>query len=417
MLLLPLLALCFCGAASRTAPLAKRKTRGEQPFLPSVIAMTRFNCAFPLCPTTALDVCTLDEHYELGRPHVIATLIPQTPTEEMDFSQTTFSAWDNSTRSHYTLASRVVGGEPFTQLFTVYIAPNGTSGGLVSSVEVQLPGGVAPADIRYVFTHGGTVYLATAAAELYPIAPATGALGNATALLPPNSELVDTRAATFDAQSGTFYVNALGASGSHYLHSYNVATGVAGAPVGPLPATPNTDAGGGGVRVDDAVATLPVYRPAADGGGFRLLEMRVSPLFPWIFMAFLDPSTGNSTEIPLPDQWYQDYDIDPEIFPTQWAGSTRRVWDYDPVQQCAWFKLYDECGGNDDCDEDETVVCALLLHNPPGRQIAMVLKRGSPIPACTYHPLTLPATPTPHPPHNYKHAQTYNGITAMLIGT
>ena len=286
MLLLPLLVLCFCGAASRPLPLAKRKTRGEQPFLPSVIAMTRFNCAFPFCPTTALDVCTLDEHYELGRPHVIATLIPQTPTEEMDFSQTTFSAWDNSTRSHYTLAARVVAGEPFTQLFTVYIAPNGTSGGLVSSVEVQLPGDVAPADIRYVFTHGGMVFLATAAGELYPIAPATGALGNATALLPPNSELVDTRAATFDAQSSTFYVNALGASGSHYLHSYNVATGMAGAPVGPLPATPNTDAGTGGSRVDDAVATLPVYRPAADGGGFRLLEMRVSPLFPWIFMAF-----------------------------------------------------------------------------------------------------------------------------------
>ncbi len=52
----------------------------------------------------------------------------------------------------------------------------------------------------------------------------------------------------------------------------------------------------------------------------------------------------------------QDWDIDPEVFVDQWAGSTRRVWDYDPVQQYAFFKLYDECNGADDCDENESIV-------------------------------------------------------------
>ena len=65
------------------------------------------------------------------------------------------------------------------------------------------------------------------------------------------------------------------------------------------------------------------------------MEMRTSPLFPWLFMAWLDPLTGNSTEVPLPDQSYENYDIDPEIFPEQWPGSTRRVWAYDPVTQQA----------------------------------------------------------------------------------
>ncbi len=34
------------------------------------------------------------------------------------------------------------------------------------------------------------------------------------------------------------------------------------------------------------------------------------------------------------------------------------MWDYDPVQQYAFFKLYDECSGapSDDCDENESIV-------------------------------------------------------------
>ena len=32
------------------------------------------------------------------------------------------------------------------------------------------------------------------------------------------------------------------------------------------------------------------------------------------------------------------------------------MWDYDPVQNYAWFKLYDECDQADDCDEAESVV-------------------------------------------------------------
>ena len=46
----------------------------------------------------------------------------------------------------------------------------------------------------------------------------------------------------------------------------------------------------------------------------------------------------------------------PRINREQWAGSTRRVWDYDPLQGFAWFKLYDECGQADDCDENESIV-------------------------------------------------------------
>ena len=278
------------------------RSPGDKPILPSVVAFTRFNCAFPFCPTTALDVCTADEHYEIGRPHVIATLIPQTDTADMAFSTTTFSAFDNSTRSHYTLAARLVGGAPLNQLFTVYIAPNGTSGGLTATAEVALPAGTQQADITYLFTFRGTVYLATQQGALLPVNPATGAVGNATALLPPASGLVDTRAAAFDAASATFFVNAIGANG-YFVHSYNLATRAVGAPVGPLPATPG--AGAGGARGDTAVATLPVYRPAASGGGFRLMELRTSPEEPWIWMAFMDPATGNTTEIRLPEDWYQ----------------------------------------------------------------------------------------------------------------
>jgi hypothetical protein len=277
---------------------------GSQPFLPSVVAFTRFNCAFPFCPTTALDVCTADEHYELGRPHVIATLIPQTDTADMDFSTTTFSSWDNSTRSHYTLAARLVGGAPLNQLFTVYIAPNGTSGALLATAEVTLPAGIAQADLTYLFVYNGSVWVATQQGALLPINPTTGVVGSAIALLPPAAGLVDTRAAAFDAQGAVFYANAVG-TGGFFVHSYNLATRTVGPPVGPLPATSGTAAGPGGVREDTAVATLPVYRPAASGGGFRLMEMRTSPVEPWIWMAFMDPTTGNTTEIELPVDWYQ----------------------------------------------------------------------------------------------------------------
>jgi hypothetical protein len=37
---------------------------GSKYFYNSVALFVRFNCAFPFCPTTALDVCTADEHCE-----------------------------------------------------------------------------------------------------------------------------------------------------------------------------------------------------------------------------------------------------------------------------------------------------------------------------------------------------------------
>ncbi len=36
----------------------------------------------------------------------------------------------------------------------------------------------------------------------------------------------------------------------------------------------------------------------------QLMEMRNSPDYPFLFMAWLDPVSGNSTVIPLPDDWY-----------------------------------------------------------------------------------------------------------------
>ena len=50
---------------------------------------------------------TQDEHYEAHRPFVIATLIPQTTTSEMNFYA--YSDFDNVTRRHYTLAPRMDG--------------------------------------------------------------------------------------------------------------------------------------------------------------------------------------------------------------------------------------------------------------------------------------------------------------------
>ena len=314
----------------------------------SVITMTRFNCAFPLCPTTALDVVSLDEHYELGRPHILATLIEQTPTAEMNFQA--YSAFDNSTRSHYTLAARAVGGEATNSLFTVIITANGTSGSLSATSTIVFPPTAAQADITYFFTNNGIVYIAFRTGILLSVSPSTGSV-NASTYLPAG--LIGTLACVFDAQSRTLYANALGSGGS-FLTSFSVATMTSGATVGPLPATPNTGAGPNGERIDVAVAQLAVRSPAT--APLRLMELRTSIDFPWIFMAFLDPVSGNSTEIALPDDWYKMWDIDPEIFPEQWLGSTHRVWDYDPVNNRAWFKLYDECDQADDCDEDESIV-------------------------------------------------------------
>lgn len=394
---------------------ARRVARNESKiFYNSVLAWTRFNCAFPFCPTTALDVCTMDEHYEVGRPHVIATLIPQTDTADMAFFA--YSAFDNATRLHYTLAPRVVAGAPFTQLFTVFIELNGTSGHQVGEgVEVALPG--AAADITYFFTHQGAAYVTFSGGVMYALNPSTGAVGNATHLLPAGSQLVDTRASVFDEKTGTLFTNSKGVAPSgasgYFLHSFNVGTGVAGAVVGPLGPTPTTDSNPGGLRADDAVATLAVYPPASvdPTQALRLMEMRTSPLFPWIFMAWLNPVTGNSTEIPLPDEWYQNWDIDPEVYPEQWPGSQRRVWAYDPITQQAIFKLYDECGGADDCSEDETV--ATLQWVPPEYVDWFVCVCGArarcpftPLPAPlaptrlkqTAAPLSIPFLPRAHPP-------------------
>ena len=346
------------GTSSVGRPVAHRSRRASssQLFLNSVLAFTRFNCAFPFCPTTALDVCTADERYEVGRPHVIATLIPQTETALMDFSTTTFSAWNNASRLHYTFVAREVAGEPLYQLFTVFIALNGTSGGLVSTVQVALPASppITGADITYAFTFGSSLFLATRFGQLVAIDPRSGLVGNVTSTFNASAGLVGTRASAFDASTGNFYVNAVGDGGGYFLTSVNVATGVIGPTVGPLPATPGADAGPGGVRDDQVVATLAVYPP--DNGEFTLLEMRTSPVAPWIFMATLDPVTGQSKQLPLPDEWYKNWDIDPEIYPEQWPGSSRRMWDYDPIQNYAWFKLYDECDQADDCSEDEAIV-------------------------------------------------------------
>ena len=152
---------------------------------------------------------------------------------------------------------------------------------------------------------------------------------------------------------------------------------------------------------DNALATLVVRQPASVGGKLQLMEMRNSPLAPFLFMAWLDPVTGASVQMPLPDDWWQNWEVDPQIF-AQWPGSTRRVWSYDYVNNYAWFKLYDEvhrrvvggsacccvfvvrglmgrgvlpfaacgvasavqCGGqDDDCDESEALVA--LAWVPP----------------------------------------------------
>lgn len=130
------------------------------------------------------------------------------------------------------------------------------------------------------------------------------------------------RGSVFDDVEGIFYVNALGADG-FYLHTYNINSG-AETTVGPLPAAPGT-AGPGGARVDNAIASLVVYPPpgvsCGSTGAVCLLEMRNSSSAPFLFMAWLDPYTGNSTQLDMPEDWYQSWEVDPEYFVTQWTGS------------------------------------------------------------------------------------------------
>lgn len=43
--------------------------------------------------------------------------------------------------------------------------------------------------------------------------------------------------------------------------------------------------------------------------------------------------------------------------PLMQPGSQHRVWSFDPVNNYAYFKMYDECGGkSSDCTENESVV-------------------------------------------------------------
>lgn len=282
--------------------------------------------AFPFCPETALDICSADEHYEPGRPNVIATLIPMTPTPKMAFFA--HSDFDNSTRLHYTLAARQADHLPLNQLFTVYINLTGTGGYIVNEVNVTLPDGFKQHEITYFFTYKGLVYITFSAGAIVSVNPATGAMGNVTSLLPADGSLFDNEACSFDASTGTFWANAMSSSGppepppasraaalaltpprsgatdnssAFYLHSYNVDTG-AQTQLGPLPAAPGTSNTTGGPRLDWAVSQLVVYPPG--GGAMQLLEMRTSLYEPFLFMAFIDPTTGNSTVINLPEQWY-----------------------------------------------------------------------------------------------------------------
>lgn len=175
-----------------------------------------------------------------------------------------YSAWDNSTRMHYTLAARQDGAVAKNQLFSLQIALNGTAGTLIGeSSFVDFPAPLTQADITYLFTDGGLVFIAFAQAVLLTVSPATGAVLNVTSLLPPaDGNPVDGLASAFDDRTGTFYVNAVG-TGGLYLHSFNVKSRTTSL-VGPLPPAPGT-AGQGGERVDQAVASMAVYPPNCDG--------------------------------------------------------------------------------------------------------------------------------------------------------
>ena len=314
----------------------------------------RFNCQVPLCETTSLDVCSIDEHYEPGRPFVLATLIEPQDTATMGFSA--FGAFDNSSRTHYTLAARKEADLPLNQLFSVAVAANGTAGALAATALVTFPDALPPADITYIFTAGGIVYVAFEQGTVVGVAPASGALVSNFTFLPAGRGLAATKAAGFDAAAGVFWSNAVGPDG-FYLASLALAGG-ATTLVGPLPPTPGADTGPNKERLETSVATIPVYPPAAMGFGpaVRIMELRTSPEAPWIMIVTMDSATGNVTEVPMDADWWQDWDIDSEIVP-QWPGSTHKVWSYDPTTNYLWIKLYDECGGRvDDCDENETIL-------------------------------------------------------------
>jgi hypothetical protein len=240
------------------------------------------------------------------------------------------------------------------QLFTVSIALNGTSGALVNSVSVSIPDPEGVKQIAYFFTYNSLAYLTFIDGTLMVISPSTGAILSTTAMVPPSAGLMDGRGSTFDPSTGIFYANAQGSDG-FYLHSFNVVTN-ATTKLGPLPPAPGT-AGPNNARVDSTLASMVVYPPAGLNVPMRLIEMRNSSDFPYLFLAWLDPANGTSTQIAMPNEWYDNWDIDPNIFPDQWPGSERRVWSVDPVDNLVWFKLYDECGGSttSDCDENELV--------------------------------------------------------------
>ena len=130
-----------------------------------------------------------------------------------------YSAWDNTTRMHYTLAARQEGPLAKNELFSLQIALNGTSGQLVgASSFVDFPPPLLQTDITYVFTRAGLVYIAFAQAVMLTVSPQTGAVLNTTSLLPSaDANPIDGLASTFDEVTGTFWVNAVG-TGGLYLH-------------------------------------------------------------------------------------------------------------------------------------------------------------------------------------------------------
>jgi hypothetical protein len=236
-------------------------------------------------------VVSIGEHYEPGRPFVLATLIEPIDTALMGFFA--YSAFDNATRLHYTVAARSEGSTPLTQLFTVAIAANGTAGAQVGAgAVVDVPEDLPTDEITGVFTAGGLVYIVFGSGAVLAVTPATGAIVNNSSILPQGQGYADTLSNSFDAATGTFWATAQAPAG-YYLHSWNVHTG-ATTMVGPLPATPGTGTGPAGERVDEPCASMVVYPPPAAGMGanMTLMELRTSPVEPWIFMAFLNPPRG-----------------------------------------------------------------------------------------------------------------------------
>lgn len=325
-----------------------------------IMAFTRFNCAFPFCPTTALDVCVADEHYEIGRPIVLATLIEQTPTAQMGFFA--YSDWDPVTRQHFTLAARQNNNMPLNELFTITIAPNGTSAVKGPSAVATFPNTLDQSDIVYfsTVTGGARVYTLFAGGQLLENDPVSGNLTNSYSLI-SDPAMVATLACANDQVGGVLYVNAIredptSGQTTYWLLKFDYATGTT-TQVGPLGPTPWVEPIWNYTRNEQAVSSLVVYTPPEVGKGVQLMELRNSDDAPFFFAAWLDPETGNSTEIPLPEDWYLDWELDPQIFPDQWPGSQRRTWTYDNVNQYMWALMYDECGGtSDDCDENAALV-------------------------------------------------------------